>query len=116
MHLKHQKQHASGKPMQHSERSACNISEHSLATFRTYICDICVRSLQHMQHLVRFLQHSEHTLSTFRTYTCDIRVRPLCWRCKTVLKFTASLRVTWYLFHQGGSSLDLSIQGSEANH
>jgi hypothetical protein len=39
-----------------------------------------------------------------------------CWRCKTVLKFTASLRVTWCLFHQGGSSLDLSIQGSEANH
>jgi hypothetical protein len=34
---------------------------------------------------------------------------------KTVLKFTASLRVTWCLFHQGGSSLDLSIQGSEAN-
>jgi hypothetical protein len=38
-----------------------------------------------------------------------------CWRFKTVLKFTASLRVTWCLFHQGGSSLDLSIQGSEAN-
>jgi hypothetical protein len=35
----------------------------------------------------------------------------ICWRCKTVLKFTASLRVTWCLFHQGGSSLDLSIQG-----
>jgi hypothetical protein len=34
----------------------------------------------------------------------------------SVLKFTASLRVTWFLFHQGGSSLDLSIQGSEANH
>jgi hypothetical protein len=40
----------------------------------------------------------------------------LCWRFKTVLKFTASLRVTWCLFHQGGFSLDLSIQGSEANH
>jgi hypothetical protein len=39
-----------------------------------------------------------------------------CWRCKTVLKFTASLQVTWCLFHQGGSSLDLWIQGSEANH
>jgi hypothetical protein len=35
---------------------------------------------------------------------------------KTVLKFTASLRVTWCLFHQGGFSLDLSIQGSEENH
>jgi hypothetical protein len=39
-----------------------------------------------------------------------------CLRFKTVLKFAASLRVTWCLFHQGGSSLDLSIQGSEANH
>jgi hypothetical protein len=27
----------------------------------------------------------------------------------------ASVGVTWYLFHQGGSSLDLSIQGSEVN-
>jgi hypothetical protein len=27
-----------------------------------------------------------------------------------------SLRVTWCLFHQGGSSLDLSVQGSEAKH
>jgi hypothetical protein len=39
----------------------------------------------------------------------------VCWRFKTMLKFTASLWVTWCLFHQGGSSLDLSIQGSEAN-
>jgi hypothetical protein len=38
-----------------------------------------------------------------------------CWWCKTVLKFTASVQVTWCLFHQGGSSQDLSIQGSEAN-
>jgi hypothetical protein len=37
------------------------------------------------------------------------------WRCKIVLKFTASVQVTWCLFHQGGSSLDLSIQGSKAN-
>jgi hypothetical protein len=35
---------------------------------------------------------------------------------QNVLKFTASLRVIWCLFHQGGSSLDLLIQGSEANH
>jgi serine/threonine protein kinase len=41
---------------------------------------------------------------------------PIARRVKTVLKLTASLRVTWCLFHQGGSSLDLSIQGSEANH
>jgi hypothetical protein len=40
----------------------------------------------------------------------------ICWQCKIVLKFTASLRVTWCLFHQGGSSLDLSIQQSESNH
>jgi serine/threonine protein kinase len=41
---------------------------------------------------------------------------PIARRVKTVLKFTASLRVTWCLFHQGGSSLYLSTQGSEANH
>jgi hypothetical protein len=42
-------------------------------------------------------------------------LKAACWWFKTVLKFTASLRVTWCLFHQGGSSLDLSIQGSQAN-
>jgi hypothetical protein len=31
-----------------------------------------------------------------------------------MLKFTASVWVTWYLFHQGGSQ-GLSIQGSEAS-
>jgi hypothetical protein len=38
-----------------------------------------------------------------------------CLKFKTMLKFTASLQVTWCLFHQGGSSLGFSIQGSEAN-
>jgi hypothetical protein len=42
-------------------------------------------------------------------------LKAACWWFKTVLKFTASLRMTWCLFHQGGSSIDLSIQGSEAN-
>jgi hypothetical protein len=37
-----------------------------------------------------------------------------CWQFKTVLKFTASIQVTWWLFHQGGPQ-GLSIQGSEAN-
>jgi hypothetical protein len=38
----------------------------------------------------------------WRHYRC-LSHQHACWRFKTVLKFTASVWVTWYLFHQGGS-------------
>jgi hypothetical protein len=71
----------------------------------------------HWQHLLRPFKPPETNPGWARTLPLPFpgQARPSCWWFKTVHKFTASLRVTWCLFHEGGSSLDLSIQGSEAN-
>jgi hypothetical protein len=102
----------------------------NLAKLNGSEASICRRFILRYRHmaLVGDMIIEELVLSEIFTILWD-RARPtlsqhiilvntlgLCCRCKTVLKFTASLRVTWCLFHQGEFSLDLSIQGSEENH